>query len=116
MEGGVEAGDRGYVREHPGHRLQTPQGFGLVQGSQVGQGLQPAHNAGVHQDRGGELGPAVNDAVAHGVDRAVTGHHLLERGLVDLAPGSGQGFGRHQFIVLIEHGQLEAARPGVDDK
>ncbi len=116
MESGVEAGHGGYFREHPGHRLQAPQGFRLVQRGQVGQGLQAAHDAGVDQDRCGELGPAVHDAVAHGVDRAVTAHYFLEGGLVDLASGSGQDLGGNQFITLIEHGQLEAARPGVDDK
>ena len=61
-----------------------------MQGRQVGQRLQAADHSGVDEHGRRELGPAVDDAVAHGVDRAVPGHDFFEGGLVHLASGGRQ--------------------------
>jgi hypothetical protein len=90
VESGVEAGHGGHVREHAADGLKAPQGFGLVQRGQVGQRLQTADHPGIHEHRARKLGPAMDDAVAHRVDRAVMGDDILQGGLVHLAPGRGQ--------------------------
>jgi hypothetical protein len=87
-----------------------------VQWRQVGQRLQAADHPGVHEHGRRELGPSVDDAVAHGVDGAVARHDFFEGGLVHLAPGGRQDLRTYELVPLVEHGQLEAARPGVDDK
>ena len=46
----------------------------------------------------------------------VLGDYLLEGALVHLARGSGKGLRAHKLVVGVEHRQLEAAGPGIDDK
>jgi hypothetical protein len=87
-----------------------------MQRGEVGQHLQPAHDLGVHEHGRGEIGPSMDDAVAHGIDRAAAGHEFLQRRLVHLASGGREDLCRQELVPLVEHRQLEAARPGIDDK
>ena len=116
VEGGVEAGHRRDPGEQPADQLQAPQGLRLVQGRQVGERLEPAADSGVHQHGLGELRAAVDDAMSDRVDGAVSRDGGPERGVVDTSRRGGDGLRGQRPIGVVEDGQLEAARSGIDDQ
>ena len=70
MEGGVEARDRGQLRELRRHRVQRRQRLRLVKRGELGQRPQLALDLGVDDHRLAEPLAAVNDAVANRVSIA----------------------------------------------
>ena len=73
-------------------------------------------NFGVNQNRSRELRPAMHDAVANRVHRAVLGNEALYRPLVNPPGRSLELCTRDQSVALVEDRELDAARAGVDNQ
>ena len=116
MERSVEAGDGRHLGEQAADQLQTSQGLGLVQRGEVGERLQPAQHPGVDQHRLGELGAAMDDSVAHRVDRPAARDRLSECALIQPSGRGRDVLGEERPVAAGEHRELEAARAGVDDE
>lgn len=82
---------------------------------QVGNELSSAR---VEDDRLAECGTAMDDAMAHGVDRRQLVEDLAYRGLVAASLGAGPrltALRNRRFRVGVQHRPLQAARPGIHD-
>jgi len=102
-------------RQQLAHRAQPGDRLRLVQRRQRAQRRQLVEQVVVDDGRPVPAGPAVDDPVADRVDRTGPGEQLahgagLPRTVPPLEP---QLLGP---VLLVHHGQLEAARPGVDDQ
>lgn len=64
VEGGVETGDLGGIREGRAGGADPGQAMRLMQGGQRHQGLERRLHGIVDHHRGGEIGAAMDDAVA----------------------------------------------------
>ena len=100
MKRRVEARDRGYARQLSADELERPERLRLVERREICDRLEAPQDGLVDDDGLDELRPAVNDAVADGVDS-------LERVEIDV---------RVHHVVPVENRELEAARPRVDDE
>jgi hypothetical protein len=97
VEGGVEAGHRRHAGQGDLDRRQRGQRLRLVQRRQVGQRPQPLLDVPVEHHQPGELGPAVDDAVADRVDALQPPERPRHRRL----PGAPSGCGK---VVGGDHG------------
>ena len=116
MKGRIEAGDRRHVREHGGDRRERGERLRLVERGEVGEGPEVRHDLGVEPDRPRVARSPVDDPVADGVDgpeRADRGPH---GGRVGQTPGRGQVRRPHDAILRVEHPELQAAGPRIDDE
>ena len=116
MKRGVEARDGRHAGERGAHDVEHRQRGGLVQRRQVGERAQLLLDARVDHDRARELGAAVDDAVAGGVDGAEAGERAPHRRRVGATVFRRQVDARGDAVVGVEDAQLHAARPGVDDE
>ena len=115
VERGVEAGDRRDPGQHPADELQCAERLRLVERCKVAERVQSPQHAVVDPHRPDELVAAVNDAVADRVDRAALFDRLTDGVLLGAAPRRREVL-RHRHGVVVEDGQLQAARTGVDDE
>ena len=116
MKGGVETGHLGQVRKKRPQCLNSGQARWVVQGGQVGQGLQGRIGARVEQDGLPEGGATVDNPVPGCID----GRILLAEGAEHIAEfGSGESrevLCGHEIVVAVEQAELEGARTGIDDE
>jgi hypothetical protein len=115
VERGVETGYGGHALQDAAYHFEPHQRLRLVQRGQVAEQLEAMGDSRVDQYRGGELRPAMDDAVANRVDGAVLNDEALECVFVDPTGWGLELFGRDQFVGLVEDRELETARAGVDN-
>ena len=84
-----------------------------MEGSEIAERLDAGPDLTAHEDRPCELGAAVDDAVAHGVNSAGRAHPAGE---VAGRHPSGEAPGCQQRIPGVEDGELHAAGSCVDDQ
>lgn len=100
MEGGVEYGDVRGLRQELARLRDCLERGRVVQRRELDQPLQATLDRVVDRRRLEKLGSAVHDAMADQVDY----RRLIERS------------DRARTLVLVDHGELQACRAGVDDE
>lgn len=116
VKGRVEAGDLWGVVEGGAHGGDPQQGLRLVQRGQVDEGREASHDVVVDQDRSRELLSAVHDAVTDSLDPGHVGERVGDGRGVLRAERRRQVARDEYAAVPVDDPELEAARPGVDDK
>ncbi len=114
MERGVEAGHVRRAGRRPAGRFDRGDAPGLVERRQRRQLPQPGDHRIVDDDRPGERGTAVHDAVPDRVDRGHPRDELADGRVV--AVPVGQVVLVEDRVRGVEDRQLERARTGVDDQ
>ena len=87
VEGGVEAGHLGQLRQASAQDLDRGEIVGLMQGRQRDQGLDPGNDRIVNEDRCGEASAAMDDPMADG--RRHLAAKLLRQPVEDMIEGGG---------------------------
>ncbi len=114
VEGGVEASHVWHVRHGVVDRVERSEGLRLVERGEIAERLDAGADLAADDHRPGEVGPPLDDAVAHGPDPAggpgparqlpVLGSLILE------APRRQHG------VAGVEDGQLQTARACIDNE
>jgi hypothetical protein len=118
MKRGIEAGNRGGVRQRRRDRIERGDRFGLVQRREVDQAAQCGLDVSV--DQHGVVKPltAVHDPVSDHVGAVESRRPDLVAQLrrVDGRSRRVQLRGRDGPVASVQQGQLDRARPRVDDE
>ena len=112
MERGVEARDPGHVGHEALHRGDCRERRRVVERREVGRGVELPEDCGVDANGVTQFGSAVHDPVP---DRHEWWAGLDERGQAGAVAGTQIG-ASHNPIAVIDHAQLQAARPRIDDE
>jgi len=113
MEGRVETGDNRDAARGVSQRVDGRQGLCLMEGCEIAERLDACPDPGAHEDRPGELGATLDDAVAHSLDPS---GRPDPAGEVAGSHPSGEAPGRQQRIPGVEDGEFQAAGTCVDDQ
>ena len=112
----IEAGDRGHLRENGGDRRERVERLRLVERGKIGAGAEVRHDLAVDPDGLRVARSPVDDPVPDGVDRPEPADGARHGGGVGQPSGRGQVRRPDDLVSRVEHPELQAARPRIDDE